>query len=222
MFSPSPPPGSPATAPQSPCPSEPPAASSSPAVSPPPSPFFHVPLSSSCSRSSATSAPSAVWPRRTHSAGRGFPSCPPRLDADLPWRGAAPAPARRAPLARSRHAHLDAACPGMARPGPARALARLSAVARRAPTHGAPRLARPGALSPSPRSSPLLREVARPPLLTVPGVRAPASACLTLPVLRRGLELGPACLWRMALSSASVWPPALGPGAARGGPVSPV
>jgi hypothetical protein len=47
----------------------------------------------------------------------------------------------------------------------------------------------PCACGPSPRSSP--RRVR-------PGVRVPASACSVPPLSRRGLELGPACLWRVA------------------------
>jgi hypothetical protein len=156
-----------------------------------------------------------AWPRRVAKAA--WRAVRAAVAPRPAWRGsprALPFPT----AARPRHVRLDAACPRQgARPtlrgGPACPSPRRARPARPPP----PRRARPcpGVLGPSPRSSPLRRGVARPPLLAAPGVLALVCASARLGA---------------TLSSASARPPALGPsvawpcswrpcpGAARGGP----
>jgi hypothetical protein len=140
-------------------------------------------------------------------AGHGAPARP----LLRPWRGSAsPAPARSCPPAPARS-------PPAPTPASSPALARWRSMVTRLRARPWPR--------PLPRPLPLPRRTAMVParpssLPTVPAAPLP-TACLpwrpaqprpprcALPAPcrpRRGLELGPACLWRVALSSASVRP----------------
>eukprot|EP00267_Zea_mays_P047693 XP_020400178.1 uncharacterized protein LOC109942517 [Zea mays] len=114
------------------------------------------------------------------------PGAPARPRRPCPWRGSSPC-------------GLASARPGLAPPAAARFPAPACAVSGPLPTQ--PHRGGPGALAwrgparlpcargPSPRSSPKRG---------TPDVRVPGSACSVPPLSRRGLELGPARLWRVA------------------------
>eukprot|EP00267_Zea_mays_P041729 XP_020393654.1 basic proline-rich protein-like [Zea mays] len=137
-------------------------------------------------------------------AGHGAPARP----LLQPWCGSASSAPARCPAC----ALAPARCPTALAPAPAPPQRAAMAPARprslppprlRCPS---PRRTRCGALrSPARRAVP----AARPPRRALP---LPGAATTCRP--RRGLELGPACLWHAALSSASVRPRAFGLGVA--------
>jgi hypothetical protein len=143
-------------------------------------------------------------------AGAALPS-PPRRARPAP---AAACPPRAAQHPRPRPAVLPGALPCPGRGGPA-----SPAMARSRPGLGAPGSAslapRPGAADRG--GAALVRPwrghgvapAARPPR-RAPPLPGAAAACRPGVPMARGLELGPACLWRAALSPASAQPRAVG------------
>jgi hypothetical protein len=145
-------------------------------------------------------ASAAHPPRPTMARG----SAPPSRRSSISLGPRPGAPASCGPCAAG-HGVVVALTPASAAPSPAAARPRHPSAWRARSPDAAPRPRCPAARAvPAPSlRSPRWRGVARPPQRALP-LPLPGTAAACPP--RRGLELGPACLWRATLSSASVRP----------------